>query len=736
MEARRGDCPRDAGPRGAVLGALLILLAAGVPAGMLLGHELLLGDLERSLGRALGAEVTIRAVHGSLGPAIVFDGIRVGAPGTRPLLTVERAELALDLGHPTAPRVERIRLLRPSLTATAEACARWSRRIASLPAASDPRRGPPLAAVSPSLSSSFEVTVEDGSVALSLPGPTLPSQRGARQSRIGVSLQGIHLGPAPSSSSSGGGRRRLILGRSVLVLDGRPALDLASAAVELAQAPTARQAGPFSRLALLDGVVTLPALGGAAFAVQVASLSRRPDGYEISVRLVDRRDDPSGGRLAIRGRLGKDLLPATGPRSVEISLTRIDLAPLGALLDRIGLHAAQGRLGGALTLVRSPEGGRRGVYTLAGRLALEGGSFQHTAVSRAPVGPFAASLDGSLAIDLDAQELRLGPSHLALGESALGLSGSLGLASGSRRFSLSIDLPETPCQKVLASLPRRFAPSLVGMRVAGAFSARASLALDTADLDGSRVSLRTEADRCRVLGDPPSADVHALLKELPLTLEGGRRIVLGRPGPSYAPLGKIPLRVQRAFLSAEDTRFYLHRGFDEEQLRRAFIANLKEGRVVRGASTISQQLVKNVFLDQDRSLSRKFQEAVLTWRLEQVVPKDRILELYLNLVEMGPGIYGVPEAARAHFGKEIYQLTSVESARLAAITPNPKLLSKQLLGRKVDPGSKKRVQLLLRLMKRRATSEAADEPETVQAPSAAPSPSSPSSPLGLALPQG
>src|SRR5262249_12142020 len=128
-----------------------------------------------------------------------------------------------------------------------------------------------------------------------------------------------------------------------------------------------------------------------------------------------------------------------------------------------------------------------------------------------------------------------------------------------------------------------------------------------------------------------------------------RKLELGPKSPQFRPLDTLQPDVVRAFLAAEDTRFFRHNGFDLERIRLALISDLQAERFDRGASTISQQLVKNLFLSNERTLGRKFEETVLTWRLEQVIAKKRILELYLNLAEFGAGIYGLEEASQHYF---------------------------------------------------------------------------------------
>jgi monofunctional biosynthetic peptidoglycan transglycosylase len=143
-----------------------------------------------------------------------------------------------------------------------------------------------------------------------------------------------------------------------------------------------------------------------------------------------------------------------------------------------------------------------------------------------------------------------------------------------------------------------------------------------------------------------------------------------RPRHEWYPIAEMPVALFRAVLVAEDTRFYEHEGFDFEQIREAWRAN-RSGRRLRGASTISQQTAKNIYLDPSRNFLRKGREALLTGWLELWLPKDRILEMYLNVVELGPGIFGVRAASEAYFERVPGELTREQSALLAATLPAP-----------------------------------------------------------------
>lgn len=139
---------------------------------------------------------------------------------------------------------------------------------------------------------------------------------------------------------------------------------------------------------------------------------------------------------------------------------------------------------------------------------------------------------------------------------------------------------------------------------------------------------------------------------------------------------RISPNLKRALIAAEDTKFIDHEGFDWEGIQKAYEKNLKKGKIVAGGSTISQQLAKNLFLSTKRTPWRKLEEAVITFMLEQLMTKRRILEIYLNIIEWGNGIFGAEAAARYYYGTSASNLNQYQAARLAAMVPRPKFYQK------------------------------------------------------------
>jgi len=140
----------------------------------------------------------------------------------------------------------------------------------------------------------------------------------------------------------------------------------------------------------------------------------------------------------------------------------------------------------------------------------------------------------------------------------------------------------------------------------------------------------------------------------------------------WVPYKKISGNLKRALIAAEDARFVDHEGFDWEGIAKAYEKNLKKGKIVAGGSTISQQLAKNLFLSTKRTPWRKGEEALITLMLEAVMDKQRIFEIYLNIIEWGNGVFGAEAAAQHYFGVSAAQLGPEQAAKLAAMVPNPR----------------------------------------------------------------
>ena len=171
--------------------------------------------------------------------------------------------------------------------------------------------------------------------------------------------------------------------------------------------------------------------------------------------------------------------------------------------------------------------------------------------------------------------------------------------------------------------------------------------------------------------------------------------VVGPRNPRWTPYGAIPAALKKAVVASEDANFYTHEGVDYEAIREAIKTDLKKGKFARGGSTITQQVAKNLFLSREKTIVRKVKEIVLARRLDDSLSKARILELYLNVVELGPMVYGIGHAAHYYFGKVPSALSVRECAFLASMLPGPKVYNPY---RKMDRVMKRSDRILRRMV--------------------------------------
>jgi hypothetical protein len=244
-------------------------------------------------------------------------------------------------------------------------------------------------------------------------------------------------------------------------------------------------------------------------------------------------------------------------------------------------------------------------------------------------------------------------------------------------YALKARIPKMAAQDFIVSLPYGLFTNFEGMEAEGSFSYNLDflynknkpnqLVFDsTLKKDGLKITKYGAADLAKL----NSAFTYR-------AIENGRQqrgISLSSDNPYYTPMEQIPSYLRSAVLTSEDPSFFSHRGFINEAFKQSIIKNIRTKKFARGASTISMQLIKNVFLTREKTLSRKLEEILLTYILEnnRIASKERMLEVYFNVIEWGPDVYGIGEAASYYFGKSPSQLTLDECVFLASIIPRPK----------------------------------------------------------------
>lgn len=165
--------------------------------------------------------------------------------------------------------------------------------------------------------------------------------------------------------------------------------------------------------------------------------------------------------------------------------------------------------------------------------------------------------------------------------------------------------------------------------------------------------------------------------------------IVGPKNPYYVSWQNISTNVKWAVILSEDAKFYRHHGVDYQAIKEAFKKNIEMGKYVRGGSTITQQLAKNLFLSREKTIIRKIKELIIAFLMEQILSKTRILELYLNVVELGPMVYGVGHASYFYFGKPVSSLSPLEASMLAGLLPGPQIYDPYRNLEKVESRAKK-----------------------------------------------
>jgi hypothetical protein len=407
-------------------------------------------------------------------------------------------------------------------------------------------------------------------------------------------------------------------------------------------------------------------------------------------------------RATVRARLAGLLDPRRAEVELWLKADRFSLDKLAPILPkRLIPNPGQAQLSADLTLVLA-----KGRLTFAGSASLAGLTVRDPYLSRLPVEKlgFEGHVKGSYLVARDL--LRIEHARLKLRRLQVELTAEVLRLRGKPRIKIALTIPRTRCSHVLDAIPRGMIPRLAKMRVTGWFGMKVEAEADFHYLTTSSVFLdgRVDARGCRVTS--ASWDISAARLAGPFGHEqvgAGNRIgfEVGPDNPDFVPLSQVSPHVIRAILTTEDSRFFYHRGFIPREFQTALARNLIAHRFVFGASSITMQMVKNVILGREKTLSRKLQELILTWYLERHLSKDRILEIYLNVVELGPGIFGIGRAAWHLFGKDASALEPQEAAYLASILPSPKRHYKKFCRGQVSRLWRRWVDRILRIMHRR-----------------------------------
>ena len=249
--------------------------------------------------------------------------------------------------------------------------------------------------------------------------------------------------------------------------------------------------------------------------------------------------------------------------------------------------------------------------------------------------------------------------------------------SESKKLTISIPKKDFEAQQLFESFPTGLFTSIRDMKVSGNLTYELKFFVDFKEPDSLKFYSKLDKNDFKInrygaanLGMLNDTFVHTVYERDQTVY----RFLVGPQNPDYVPLDMISDYLKYSVLTSEDGDFFYNKGFNEESFRTSIATNIKQKRFARGGSTITMQLVKNVFLTRNKSISRKLEEVFIVWMIENLhlVSKDRMFEVYLNIIEWGPGIYGIKPAAKFYFKKKPSQLKLNEAIYLASIIPSPK----------------------------------------------------------------
>jgi hypothetical protein len=461
----------------------------------------------------------------------------------------------------------------------------------------------------------------------------------------------------------------------------------------------------------LRGTTRLEVEGGrvalwAGFALSDVHGTIAP-GSETDTRLLV---NIKGGYAGAEGTLwraegGLDLVKREG--EVKLLFDQFSLDKIASVLEgSMVMEPAKTTVGAALDLKLNGE-----VLSYDGHVDIAGLSVYHPWLAQKPLKDLTVTGAVRGRYATDARVFELDTAAVTYRGIEARLEGYAAFAGGhegdgalrpKRRLRARLIVPPVPCSKALAALPRELTPKLQGFRLAGKFDTDLTVDIDWQNLEALELTGSVGIDGCRVLKPRDDMDAEKLNEEFEHVVEVEKdkykKFIIGPSNPDFIPLADVSPYLVKSLLTTEDYAFYKHHGFIVSEFRTALVKNLQAGYFRVGASSITMQFVKNVMLHRQKTLARKLQELFLTWYVEKVLEKDRILEIYVNAIEFGPGLYGIGPAATHYFGKHPRDLNPVEAAFFSSILPNPKKRHMQYCDNKLFKWAEAKIGRIVTLM--------------------------------------
>ncbi len=310
--------------------------------------------------------------------------------------------------------------------------------------------------------------------------------------------------------------------------------------------------------------------------------------------------------------------------------------------------------------------------SLSGALAVSDLTIRHERISKEPIEKFAAHSDFKMTYDWEGKVVHLERFLVSRKLARATIRGDIHLDTES--VNLFIDIPSTPCGNILSAIPVALRSRVGDLRLMGDFSMGMKLVLDTEKPDKSVVEADLD-NGCRIATFdtvPEPGYFKGPFSYTAYNADGSDLKLFTGPGTDrWIPLTRISPYIIEAVLTTEDGKFWRHKGITLPEVSKAIAMNLQHEDLKHGASTITMQLAKNLFLTRERTFARKLQELFFVWYLETYFEKEEILTLYLNVIEFGPSVYGILDASEHYFGRHPEELNALESVFLIRLLPSP-----------------------------------------------------------------
>lgn len=411
---------------------------------------------------------------------------------------------------------------------------------------------------------------------------------------------------------------------------------------------------------------------------------------------------PGGGKVVARGTADREQISVAAEVN-NLSLDPIHRSIRGALSGKVSAQVdVQAR-----TMV------------VDGDIQLTRFHVTHRAIADGPIGPFTFGLKGILNVAVPTRDpkrikAQVTDGQMRVGDLTVHLTGAVDNTGEALKLSANARLDPLDAGIVAHAIPPGLLANLQPLRAAGLFGFDAKVAIDMANLKDTVLEANLTTTRLKLVEWNDRISFRRLRRQFYTRFEmPDGEIIVRKTGPQsgrWTPLESVAPLLPAAIMAQEDGGFMRHKGVSMLHLRGSLIRNLERGRFARGGSTMTMQLARNLFLNRRKTLSRKLEELILTWQLEQRFTKRELLALYLNVVEFGHGVFGVGDAARHYFHKAPSQLNPTEVAFLTRLLPAPRLYGKQFERNRITNRYGARMKRLLRrLVKQGKLSQAAYE---------------------------